>query len=318
MCDRTFCRKYHEEQIKYIINAFSRRMTGDNIFQQNYAREVMLGQQGNDLIRQALQNNVPFMAARFGGNEIRILSDVLFEKAGGKCGGISKRSRYKITNQAGFFPDDKEMIYRLAEVYLESSKAVDVLGVWNMFLQAEISKRYLPQAQLCELGTMEPYYYANPWSKALEGKDVLVIHPFTDTIKKQYEKRDKLFTNDDILPEFKLKTVKAVQTIAGRQDNRYNSWFEALDSMYDAAMNEAFDVALIGCGAYGFPLAARIKASGKKAVHMGGALQILFGIKGKRWDNHEIISKMYNEYWVRPGENEKVSNSKVVEGSCYW
>ena len=43
-----------------------------------------------------------------------------------------------------------------------------------------------------------------------------------------------------------------------------------------------FDVALLGCGAYGLPFAASIKRMGKKAVHLGVATQILFGIKGKR------------------------------------
>jgi hypothetical protein len=31
-----------------------------------------------------------------------------------------------------------------------------------------------------------------------------------------------------------------------------------------------FDVALIGAGAYGLPLAACVKRLGKKAIHMGG------------------------------------------------
>jgi hypothetical protein len=88
--------------------------------------------------------------------------------------------------------------------------------------------------------------------------------------------------------------------------------------MYDEAMSKDIDIALIGCGAYGFPLATRLKKAGKQAVHIGGSLQILFGIKGKRWDDHEIIGKLYNDAWVRPGDNEKVNGSSVVENSCYW
>ena len=37
------------------------------------------------------------------------------------------------------------------------------------------------------------------------------------------------------------------------------------------------------------------------AVQMSGATQLLFGIKGKRWDTHPIISKLYNEAWGPPG-----------------
>ena len=37
---------------------------------------------------------------------------------------------------------------------------------------------------------------------------------------------------------------------------------------------------------------------------MSGATQLLFGIKGKRWDDHPVISKLYNPAWVRPDETE--------------
>ena len=79
-----------------------------------------------------------------------------------------------------------------------------------------------------------------------------------------------------------------------------------------------FDIAIIGCGAYGFPLAAFVKKLGKKAIHLGGATQILFGIKGKRWDNFETISKLYNQHWVYPDKSEYPDNYKMVGEGCYW
>lgn len=45
-----------------------------------------------------------------------------------------------------------------------------------------------------------------------------------------------------------------------------------------------FDIASIGCGAYGLPLAGFIMEElHKKAIYMGGGTQWLFGIKGRRW-----------------------------------
>ena len=49
---------------------------------------------------------------------------------------------------------------------------------------------------------------------------------------------------------------------------------------------------------------------------IGGALQLLFGIKGRRWDRE--FSSIYNDAWVRPEENEKPRNANSVEGGCYW
>ena len=309
---------YQKNRISYCINALARRIVKSNIIEEKYCKPVLSAEEGNNRIAELIESKKPFMVARFGGNEIRALADVIYEREGGKLGGLSRRSRFKLVNQAGFFPDDKELIYKFADEYIEAAKQVDMLGVWNMFMQGMITERYLLDADYCELKSIEPYYFDNPWSKALNEKRVLVIHPFAETIEKQFKNRERLFENREILPEFKLQTIKAVQTIAGTKDTRFKDWFEALEYMYGEAMKKDFDIALIGCGAYGFPLAAKIKKAGKQAIHMGGSLQILFGIKGKRWDNHEIIGRMYNEAWVRPGKNDIPQKKEIVEGGCYW
>ena len=128
---------------------------------------------------------------------------------------------------------------------------------------------------------------------------------------------DLLFTNQHILPNFELDVIKAVQSIAGEK-NPFENWFQALEFMKNKISKKDFDIALIGCGAYGFPLAAYVKEIGKQAIHMGGGLQILFGIKGKRWDNHPIIGKFYNEHWIRPRAEDKPAKSYLVEDDCYW
>lgn len=89
-----------------------------------------------------------------------------------------------------------------------------------------------------------------------------------------------------------------------------------------------YDIALIGCGAYGFPLAAHAKRMGKQAVHLGGALQLLFGIKGHRWETMEygtdilprggMYMEMFNEHWVRPTVAETPRTAQKVENACYW
>ena len=92
---------------------------------------------------------------------------------------------------------------------------------------------------------------------------------------------------------------------------------------------EDFYVCLIGCGAYGFPLAAYVKRMGKQAIHLGGALQLLFGIKGSRWENpnygvkewgitYGSYSSLINEFWVKPLIKDTPKNAKQVEGACYW
>jgi hypothetical protein len=136
---------------------------------------------------------------------------------------------------------------------------------------------FFSNPQFVPLEDLEPYYHDDPWTTALAGRTELVIHPFERSIKLQWEKRGVLFSNANVLPEFKLKTLKSVQSLGG-EGTGFESWFTALDWMCKQIQNIDFDIAIIGAGAYGMPLAAFIKSLNKKAVHLGGATQILFGI----------------------------------------
>ena len=122
--------------------------------------------------------------------------------------------------------------------------------------------------------------------------------------------------------------VEAVQSLGGESSD-FANWFAALEWMKREIDREPYDVCLIGCGAYGFPLAAHAKRTGHQAIHLGGALQLLFGIKGKRWENpyygvnewgikRGCYSNLINEYWVRPNDTQRPQNAQQVEGACYW
>jgi hypothetical protein len=191
----------------------------------------------------------------------------------------------------------------------------DVLGSW--LPEERYFAKELRDAKKVPLIDLEPYYHAEPWTTALHGKKVLVIHPFSATIESQYQKHEKLFMNPDVLPEFHLETIQAVQSIAGAQ-TKYADWFAALDDMKKQIVQKDFDIAILGCGAYGFPLAAYIRELGKKSVHLGGATQILFGIKGRRFDEIADIAGLYNKYWTRPLPEETPESFQNVEGGCYW
>ena len=233
----------------------------------------------------------------------------------------------QMQNWSGFFPAREDKIEQFCQLMLEDIPQVDVLGSW--LAEEQLFEKQLVSARKVHLRLLEPFWSDAPWTKALEEKKVVVVHPFAETIEQQYLKRQLLFDNKDVLPNFKsLTVIKAVQTL-GEEDTRFKDWFEALQYMKSEIDKLDYDVCLIGCGAYGFHLAAHVKRSGKKGIHLGGALQLLFGIIGKRWEdpNYGVkewgiptgsYSDLINGYWVRPGENDRPTNAEKVEGACYW
>ncbi len=275
-------------------------------------------QEANDFIYSHLQSDRPFMVGRYGSIELLISYKQIVQNWG-YLEEFKDRELQTFCNNAGFFPKNQKLASKFGNLMIEKSAQADLLALYYSTMEEYFIKNYAPQATLVRGRGIEPWYVENPWTRGLAGKKVLVIHPFESTILKQYKKRDLLFPGTNILPEFELKTLKAVQTIAGEKDERFKDWFEALDYMYNEAMKIDFDVAIIGCGAYGFPLAAMLKEAGKQAIHLGGATQYIFGIKSKRADvGNALITGLYNDAWVRPSDDERPKNYKSVEGGCYW
>ncbi|CAM8668297.1 hypothetical protein MCEZEM1_02201 [Comamonadaceae bacterium] len=286
-----------------------------SILKQLFYRAPLADEAGGQVIRAALESRRPAMIARFGSVEIK---GVLYPLTPSVLKPIfRKRVFTDMKNNAGFFSVSEHSLDVFSSMMVEDMRLLDVLGSWRA--EERLLEKEFLNAHRVDLKCLEPYLSKNPWSEMLTDKKVLVVHPFSRTIEHQYfEKRALLFQDQRVLPEFQsLQTIKAVQTVAGGNGG-FATWFEALGFMKSQIDSKDFDVAILGCGAYGFPLAAHIKRMGKQAVHMGGPTQILFGIKGNRWDHHPVISKLYNDYWVRPTADDRPANAEKVENGCYW
>lgn len=293
--------------------------------------------QASELIYDLLVSGNPCMVARFGSTELLALTNYLGVVE--KHHSIGKYVQGKqfpwwweanvkeqMTKWSGFFPSSEENLMKFGNLMLEDMTQVDILGSWLRNEQLMIDE-YCLKLQKVMLLALEPYWAIEPWTRALEGKKVLVIHPFASLIESQYaEKRELLFQDKRVLPSFELKPLQAVQSIGGESD--FNDWFEALDWMKSCMDATDYDIALIGCGAYGFPLAAHAKRMGKQSVHLGGALQLLFGIRGKRWEDpsygvrvfgvQNMYKRLFNEAWVYPTESLRPKYANRVESGCYW
>ena len=229
---------------------------------------------------------------------------------------FSKFENRKLAYDSGFYPLTQEYVARFASEMLASMEQVDLLASWVP--GEERFGQHFSAASVTELANLAPFWSPQPWTTALAHRKVLVIHPFADTIRKQYQNnRQALFDREEILPRFDLDVLRAVQSLSG-PDPRFSTWFEALDWMAQESLSRDFDVALVGCGAYGFPLSARLKKHGKRVVHLGGLLQILFGIRGNRWDSVREFRELYNSNWIRALPHEVPEGAHKLGQGSYW
>jgi hypothetical protein len=291
----------------------------------------------SEMIYNLLVSDKPCMIARFGSTEFCCLlnyisihaddhSIIKYIKGQSYDWWWNKNIMSQMQNWSGFFPPTDEKLSQFCELMLHDIEQLDLLGSWipqEYHIKDKISD--IPKIMFLNL---EPYWSQYPWSRILNGKKVLVVHPFAELIETQYTtNRTRLFKNPDVLPLFHLETIRAVQSLNG-ESGGFKDWFEALICMEKEIDKHDYDICLIGCGAYGFPLAAHAKRMGKKAVHLGGALQLLFGIKGKRWEDPNYGAKefgctnryngLFNEYWIRPDKEHTPKDVKNIEDGCYW
>lgn len=263
-------------------------------------------------IVQAISRGEGFLASRLGFTEALCL-------AAADDGSIEPGEiRSRLWRYSGVFPDTADAFSRFQDSYCSAIGAVDLLGLIAAIGERDLYGKHARNPLRCPLSSLEPYFSPKPWSRHLEGRRVLVVHPFVESIRTQYrERRSELFADPDILPEFDLVTIRSPQTIAGNSDGYY-SWSGALEVMQGRVSGEKFDVAIVGCGAYGLPLGAFIKGLGKPCIHLGGATQILFGISGARWQKQPAFRALMTPAWRPPLESERPPGFDNVEKGCYW
>ena len=307
--------------IKNIRNTFlvkQRKIKNEKKYQQIIGRYILEDKEANELIYNKIIENKPCFISRFGSSE---LASVIFYRQARLADSLINKwnahHEHILCDVSGFFPFTEEAMDKFSQHYLSFIQNIDILGVWRVG-EENVAELFDKHIQLVNLASIEPYYFQEPWSRALAGKKILVVHPFAESIKTQYAKRALLFSDRDVLPDFELQVIAAAQTLVNNTGG-FNDWFEALDNMCTQIAKADFDVAIIGAGAYGMPIANFIKMKmGKVAIHIGGATQILFGIKGKRWDSFPVVKAMYNEHWINPSAEERPAGAEKVEGGSYW
>ncbi len=294
------------------------------------------------------------MAIELGANEIRtVLEKALAKREGALIGrngtieletllfrlyGSSPNQAYptsisrRMELHAGLWPSDKLNLDRWVFQMVEAIRLCDVLvaGWYEPLKQQEerllnATNAFAPRIPLRSL---EPYYVAPElrWTNLLAGQRVAVISSFAKTIQEQVEQRELIWplATDSLLPGnvewVPIQTGYAPALAQGIAEwpKDIQSWDVAVNWMVKEVLKSKASIALIGCGSLGMIVGAELKKHGVIAIVLGGATQVLFGIKGGRWATHSVISQYWNDAWVWPKPSETPRGASFIEGGCYW
>lgn len=245
---------------------------------------------------------------------------------------IDKQRTELLELHAGVFPRTNESVADWIVHYWEASEAADGMaaGWYKPLAVAEWSylDKHNPTATRIPLRSLEPYYVKplDRWTRALEGQKVCVVSSFAETMEQQLVNAESVWSDnrETLLPEtVEWSFVRSYYSPAlakGRCEwpTGIQSWSDAVAHLETEIMATGAKIVLLGCGGLAMPLAHRLKKKGVIAIVLGGAIQVLFGIKGRRWEKHDVISGFWNAAWVWPSIEETPNAADRVEGGCYW
>lgn len=279
-------------------------------------------------IENALKNSEPLLIGRFGTIEFEAVYWV--ERFDSE---FPEKKRELLERNAGIFPSDMGTIRRWAACVKEAVCAADVLAVGWYPPIAKDERELLEKWGWCGgrvgLRDLEPYYVEaeKRWTRLLGGQEVCVVTSFCDTARRQLAKGERSLwpsASGSIFPDgvawHWVQTGYSPVLAYGRcgWEESPESWEEAADWVVGEVLKTGAKIVLIGCGGLGMVIGGRLRAAGKICIVMGGALQVLFGIKGGRWASHPVISGFWNSDWVWPSLDETPGGAMSVEEGCYW
>lgn len=228
----------------------------------------------------------------------------------------------QLQTNAGVYPINKETYEYFCEEYLDALLEMDIFSVWGKPF-AWVESKVLSKKDTTFVSGHASYPWLEPrdgvsdvgWGAVLEGKKVLVVSPFIDSIAYQVPNLDRVFRSL-VIPKVDFQYLRAPMTQGGLLDG--SSFREHLQKLKNEISSFDFDIAMISAGAYSLPLANWAKGMGKIGIHAGGAMQLFFGITGQRYDGYPEVTRHFNEYWKRPFLHERPVNWQSIEGGCYW
>jgi hypothetical protein len=216
---------------------------------------------------------------------------------------------------AGVRPRNKKSYREFARIAWEALENLDLHGVWSVGYEAVclrfLKRRGLFDGEVIAPGGDDP----NHWMLALQGRRVLVVSPFSETITRQIPNLDRVWPKHSWSPKIDFEIVPFPYLI---DEGCPETWWQVYERIGRVVSRGNYDVALFGCGGLGLLFADLAKKSGRVGIQLGGQLQLLFGIYGKRHLEQEWHRKHINDAWVRPDDREIPKSAQRVEGGCYW
>ena len=235
---------------------------------------------------------------------------------------------HRALRHGGVFPSERAFLAEFAHLYGEAVAGLDCLGVIPGLWRGDepLVRSYGFDGRAVDYLDQEPDRSVpnddgRCYLPLLRGRRVLLVSPFAELLRE----RATAATFEDVWRKtgkrwFEPAAVEAVELpygFARETRDRYGTALDLLGEVGARVDAARFDVALVGAGTLGSILAAGIKRQGRVAISLGGHLQALFGVLGRRWRERPEWRRLYvNRAWIDMPDRYKPDPAETDED--YW
>ena len=279
----------------------------------------------------AVRDGLPYAAGKLGHSEQALLSYPLLLEAETdprRIRAFEVSLGPRALKHAGVFPASSGFHREFAERFALDLRELDCLGLFDPGLrtQLRIIRGHRFEGDLIEFTDQEPDQSvpaddSNCYLPSFRGSRILLVGPFADVLAERANRETYEAVWSKIGKRwFEPATVESVTFPYGFDPDthrRYRTALNLLEEIQSRIAARTFDVALIGAGGLGIPIAAEVKREGGIGISLGGHLQVVFGVHGERWLSQPDWRRNYlNEAWIRVPEDRAPDMATTEEN--YW
>ena len=293
----------------------------------------------NDL-NAAITNNTGYATGKIGYSEQHwMYYEILLKKERNldKVKQFERDLNFHGLKQEGVFPADPNFYLEFNSFYIPHVKNIDCLGIcyrpWHILGdivdELEIIRHYKLRNKLIHYPYQQtdlttPSTEENCYLPHFKDRKILLLCPFAGILKERATKEifEGVWSKAAKKKWFYPKTVDALEFPYGFAEATHKSYSTAIE-LYKYITTQIakrdFDIALIGAGGLAIPIASHIKSMGKIGIDLGGHLQLLFGVLGKRYRKWQWDAWDANEWCIdMPAKYRPKEADEVCDRGAYW
>lgn len=287
-----------------------------------------------DALQDALARQHGFAAAKLGATEQSMLQYVMERErnaARAKIHMLELLLKKTTIAYSGIFPAESDFHFQYGKFFMDCVRELDVVGLFRgkhadsewMLINYFQPENLFTQFQNLHPDRSIPDDETNCYLPFLRGKKILLVCPFGNLLASRATR--EIFqgvwrvSGKKFFEPARVEGLEFPYGFARETRARYATVLDLMREIEDEIAKRDFDVALIGAGGMGVPLAASVKRLGKVGIMLGGHLQVIFGVKGLRWKNDPTWRDTYfNEWWIDMPESYRPKQGDTTGEYAYW